>query len=127
MAIPRSDYHCGAIGLVVCSLYGLYLIALDRGRVRDLEEKQELVLDAYQRTQDHLSYIPEASVHEVRALYFLYAVGEKGFDIHQDIYGPDPNATRTLRVPVRHVVVLLETIRALDDRHHRLGWILRQH
>ena len=127
MAIPRTDYNCGAIGLIVCSLYGLYLIALDRGRVRDLEQKPELVLDAYRRAQDHLSYIPEASVQEVRSLYFLYVVGENCFDIHQDIYGPDPNATRTLRVPVRHVVVRLEKIRALDDLHRRPGWILRQH
>ena len=66
-------------------------------------------------------------MHEVRALYFLYAEGANGTDIHQDIYGPDPNANRTLRGPVRQVVVLLETIKALDDLHHRLGWILRQH
>ena len=50
MAAPHSGYHCGVFGLIVCSVYGLYLIALDRGRVRDLEEKQELVLDAFRRT-----------------------------------------------------------------------------
>ena len=50
MAAPHTDYHGGVLGLIACSFYGLYLIALDRGRVRDLEEKQELVLDAFRRT-----------------------------------------------------------------------------
>ena len=128
MAGPRTDrhgahfdYHCGLLGLIVCSIYGLYLIALDRGRVRDLEEKQELVLDAYRRTRDHLSYIPEDTVHEVRTLYLLdLAAGET------DIFGPDPKANRTLRLPVRHIVVLLETIEALDGLQRRLRWILHQ-
>ena len=110
-------FRIGVFGLIVCCVYGVYLDALDRRRVRDLGEKHELVFGTLRQARGHLAAIPRAAVHEVRSLYFLGTEDSNG--TYLDLFGPDPNASRTLRVPVRHIVVLLETMEALGDLQRR--------